>query len=200
MEQRCLYERGLELLNNTTVKGDLASLQLALKSYQPRVNLRDDVYIWLTIILALQAAEIGNFGVGCVLVDKNGNVVTGGHNKVFNPYFRSDLHAEMVTMSQFEDENQNITNLENYTLYTSLESCPMCLVRLITSGVGMILHAAPDIDGGMVHKMKDLPQTWTTLSERQIFNQADCSKEMMDIAGEIFNYSANKLNSKLERR
>ena len=196
-----LNKWGLELLRITTPDNDdLSSWKHILITYQPLENLRDDVYIWMTIILALKAADIGNFGVGSVLVDGNGNVVAAGHNKVFEPYFRSDLHAEMVVMSQFEDENQDITNLENYTLYTSLESCPMCLARLITSGVGTILHAASDIDGGMVHKIMDLPPTWRTLSERQVFNQAKCSQKMINIAGDIINYSVNQLNSRLEQR
>ena len=38
----------------------------------------------------------------------------------------------------------------------SLESCPMCSVRLITSGVNKVLHAAHDMKGGMVRNMRNL--------------------------------------------
>lgn len=192
---------GLELLGIVTPhNSDLSSWKHILEMYKPLENLNDDVYIWLTLILALQAADIGNFGVGSVLVDGNGDVVATGHNKVFEPYFRSDLHAEMVVMNQFEDESKDVTNLENYTVYTSFESCPMCLARLITSSVGTILHAAPDKDGGMVHKIMDLPPIWRSLSKRQVFNQAKCSKTMISIAANIINYSVNQLNNRLEQR
>jgi len=46
----------------------------------------------------------GNFGVGCIIVDVYGNVIVQGHNEVFHPYFRSDRHAEMVVMREFEDK------------------------------------------------------------------------------------------------
>ncbi len=103
-------------------------------------------------------------------------------------------------MSQFEDAYPDLTNLDNYTLYTSLESCPMCLARLITSGISTILHAASDINGGMVHKMMDLPPTWRTLSERQVFQTAKCSQELITIAGNVINYSIHQLNDRLEQR
>ncbi|MDL5503021.1 MAG: nucleoside deaminase, partial [Candidatus Methanoperedens sp.] len=99
----------------------------------------DDKYVWLKNVLALKGVDSGNFGVGCILVDFHGNVVVQGHNEVFNPYFRSDRHAEMVVMDEFEDTHRDIPMIQGFTLYTSLESCPMCFVRLITSGVNKVL-------------------------------------------------------------
>lgn len=200
VEQGHVYEWGLELLERTVVKKELTPIKLYLQSYRLKVDLHDDIYIWLTTILALKAAEMGNFGVGSVLIDRQGNLVGYGHNKVFNPYFRSDLHAEMVVMSQFEDENRNITHLEEHKLYTSLESCPMCLARLITSRVGSVLHAAQDVNGGMVHKIVDLPPGWVNLSKRQSFNQADCSHELVNMASKIISYSVAELDKILENR
>jgi len=63
---------------------------------------QDDKYIWLTNVLALKAVDSGNFGVGCILVDSSDNIIAEGHNEVFNPYFRSDRHAEMVVMDKLK--------------------------------------------------------------------------------------------------
>jgi cytosine deaminase len=106
----------------------------------------------------------------------------------------------MVVMDEFEDTNQNILNPGGFTLYTSLESCPMCLTRLITSGVSRILHAASDIEGGMVHKMKYLPQFWIDLVAGQVYSQAKCSQELINIANEIFLYNADELKEKLKNK
>ncbi len=181
-------------LNN----GSITKMKTSLLDYQFDLDYPDDKYVWLTNALALKAVDAGNFGVGCILVDGRGNVVIEGHNEVFNPYFRSDLHAEMVVMDTFENMHRNFMDLKDYTLYTSLESCPMCLVRLITSGVCRILHAAPDIRGGMVHVFEDVPEFWSDLSEGKVFSQANCSQEMINAAGKIFLLNVDELIERIK--
>src|SRR5262245_27729585 len=70
---------------------------------------------------ALAAARQGNYGVGAVLLDATGQAVALGRNQVFAPQFRSDLHAEMVTMNAFEMQYANVANLWGYTLISSME-------------------------------------------------------------------------------
>lgn len=191
---------GLNLLRTITPHNSaLSELKHKIENYKTLQSYNDDIYAWLTVILALRAANMGNFGVGALLINGDRDIVTVGHNQVFEPYFRSDLHAEMVVMNQVETNIKEIGNLEGYTIYTSLEPCPMCFTRLLTSGVGTILQVAPDYDGGMVHKIKDLPPVWRALSERKVFAPAKCSKTMTDIAGDIFNYSESQLHSRLKQ-
>jgi len=171
-----------------------------LENYQFDAECSDDDYSWLTCVLALESVNSGNFGVGSVLVDHAGIIVAWGHNEVFNPYFRSDRHAEMVVVDKFEDANRNVTKLEGYTLYTSLESCPMCLARLITSRINRIVYVAEDTSGGMIHKLKDLPSIWIELADSQIFSNACCSQEIVNTAIQIFSINAQELNEMLRNR
>jgi tRNA(Arg) A34 adenosine deaminase TadA len=202
MTNEMVRKLGLEHLSTTNLRNDsidkwrtwLSDYRLSNKSPEA------DKYVWLTCVLALKAVSAGNFGVGCILVDNAGNVIVQGHNKVFYPYFRSDQHAEMVVLNIFEETHQNDTGLGGYTLFTSLESCPMCLARLITSGISKISYAAPDMDGGMVHRMKLLPPVWIELAKLQLFDQAKCSKSLINAAQEIFLLNADELNQILERR
>ena len=117
----------------------------------------DDPYAWLTDVLALKSVNSGNYGVGSILVGVGGEIAAMGHNLVYSPYFRSDLHAEMVTVNYFEKENPQITTLKEYALYTSLESCPMCLVRLISAGINRVVYVSSDPIGGMVNAISLLP-------------------------------------------
>jgi len=171
-----------------------------LMNYQFNDECADDDYGWLTCALALKSVNFGNFGVGSVLVDHSVSVVAWGHNEVFNPYFRSDRHAEMVVVDKFEDAYQNVTKLEGYTLYTSLESCPMCLARLITSRINKIVHVAEDTTGGMVHKLENLPAIWMELADSQIFSKANCSLELVKASIQIFLINAEELNEMLKNR
>lgn len=160
----------------------------------------DDCFIWFTNILALKGVYDGNFGVGCVLIDSNNNIIAQGNNEVLIPYFRSDRHAEMVVMDKFEDTHPDIHKKESYILYTSLESCPMCLVRLITSDINKVLYAAPDSWAGMVSRMVEMPPLWIELYEGKVFTQADCSQELIDAAHDIFFLNANELLEKIKNR
>jgi tRNA(Arg) A34 adenosine deaminase TadA len=103
-------------------------------------------------------------------------------------------------MDNFEENYQDITSVEGYILYTSLEPCPMCLTRLITSGINTVLHAAPDEGGGMVHKASDLPRVWIELLGGRFFGQAKCSRDLVNAANQIFLYNADALNKKLKNR
>ncbi len=62
-------------------------------------------------------------------------------------------------------------------------------------GLGLIV-----MEGGMVHKMKYLPQFWIDLVTGQIYSQAECSQELTNIANEIFLYNADELKEKLKNR
>lgn len=179
---------------------EICKWKTLLTDYQFDEKHAHDSHVWLTCVLALNAVYLGNFGIGSVLAGPDGDVLIQGHNEVFNPYFQSSRHAEMVVMDKFEETHKKIAKLKKYTLYTSLESCPMCLARLITSGVSRVLYAAPDANSGMVHKMEELPRVWLELAIHQNFGQADCSQYLADAAKNIFLLNAGELDEKLKYR
>ena len=171
-----------------------------LCSYRPNPCFVDDFYALEACKLALQAVVSGNFGIGCIVVDPNGVIVAKGHNQVFYPYFRSDRHGEMVVMNKIEEYNRSTNGMKGYKLYTSLESCPMCMARLITSGCESIIHVADDPSGGMVHLKDNLPPMWIELAKTQTFNKARCSLQIEEAAKSIFFLNAEELNERLLKR
>jgi hypothetical protein len=76
----------------------------------------------------------------------------------------------------------------------------MCLVRLIESGIGTVAYAAPDLPGGMVRRINELPHAWSDLSSEQTFRQADCSLVLTDIAQKIFEFDIDKRYKRLAER
>jgi cytosine deaminase len=171
-----------------------------LQKYNFLSEYPDDPYAWLTDILALKSVDSGNYGVGSILVGADGKLAAMGHNLVYSPHFRSDLHAEMVAVNDFEEENPQITTLKQYTFYTSLEPCPMCLTRLISAGINKVFYVSSDSIGGMVNAISLLPPLWKELSEPQIFTKAHCSTELSNAATEIMLINAEELLEILRKR
>lgn len=183
-------------MNKMTLK-KLNNFEKKVKNYSPHQNFPDDKFIKITIQEAILAVREGNIGVGAVLVNKNGDIIQRGHNHLFYPYFRSDLHAEMDVMTKFEERYKNITSMKEFILFTSLEPCPMCLTRLICSGVHKIIYGAEDKEGANVKELNCMPPIWIKLSENQQFMQANCSKILKALAFEIFLLTAEEANTLL---
>ena len=176
---------GLNAENVVPFDMDLPEISRRLNQFQP-IKPHDAVSV-MAIQEAIGAIEKGGWGIGAVLIDNQSGVIIGrGQNKTT----RSDWHAEMDLLNQFEDEHQDKKArkalLAHCTLVTSLEPCPMCLCRMIAAGVGTVYYVAPDVPGGMVHLLDRLPETWQELAKGKIYAPADCSAELVTIAGAVF--------------
>jgi cytosine deaminase len=196
-----LINRGRDLLASiTSPLTSTLKFRQQLEDYAFNAEFKDDVPAWLTCVAALKGVDCGNFGVGSIIVDDRDNLAAVGYNQVFHPYFRSDGHAEMIAMETFEKENQDIVDMSRYRLYTSLESCPMCMTRLIVSGIRNIIHVAGDDDGGMVHLAENLPPVWLELIVSQSFEPARCSPELKKTAAEILSTTREERDALLFKR
>ncbi len=201
-------EKYTNLLANLNLQSEtLAGFQAGLLDYRLQARYPDDYHAWIAATLALKAIADNNFGIGSLLLDEKGNIVAEGHNHVFSPYFRSDRHAEMVVLNDFENKMQyrdakEDIRIDQYTLFTSLEPCPMCSARIITSGIGRIKFTVEDDTGGFARTIGEFPAAWQDLANKpykQYFTRADCSRELVAISSDIFLYNADRLNTQLRR-
>ena len=173
-----------------------------LNEFDPSLELIHEKASLRACELAVKAAELGTFGVGAVLLDERGEIMLEGHNEVFVGGFRSDLHAEMVVMNKLETSPALSEMVGDYTLVTSLEPCPMCMTRLIFSGVGTVLHVRADDIGGMVQRKSLLPPVFREISESQgqVWGLAECSAKLRDAAFHIWDQSRPGLDNRLASR
>lgn len=176
-------------------------IEEALRSFVPDKKYPDDSLATACIWEAIAAVEEGNFGAGCVITNRFGAVIASGHNQVFCPKFRSDAHAEMVTMDAFE-KTRDLESMRGYTLFASLEPCPMCTTRLISAGCQRVRYVADDDLGGMVRHIHRLPGVWPSLAAppRQDWGKAQCSPKLQQLAWDVFQSNVAELNEKLNRR
>ena len=66
---------------------------------------------------------------GAVIVDKEGNIIAEGNNKVLKTKDPT-AHAEITAIRE-ACKKLNTYDLSEYILYTSCEPCPMCLSAII---------------------------------------------------------------------
>ncbi|MGY6217346.1 nucleoside deaminase [Methylolobus aquaticus] len=157
----------------------------------------DEAACWLSCVLALRAVCAGSYGVGALILDGEGCVIEAGWNQLLDPYFRSDAHAEMIVLSSFEARWANRSK-QDLTLYSSLEPCPMCYARLLTSGIGRVVYLADDELAGMVSRADQMPPLWRELAATREFCRAEADEELRQLAMDIFLVNGRELDERLK--
>lgn len=100
---------------------------------------KDTVFMRGAVALSKAAVEHGNEPFGAVLV-KDGKIVFTNENRI---YTRHDptFHAEAGLIRDFCAET-GITDLREYTLYSSCEPCFMCSGAMVWVKLGRLVYAA----------------------------------------------------------
>jgi tRNA(adenine34) deaminase len=180
---------------------EIDRLYAALEAYVPQPDHEDDRYAWLAVAEAFKAAREGNAAVGALLVDENGHIVLSARNRMFYPYFRSDLHAEMELLTNYENILKGEKTLKGYTLYSSLEPCEMCTIRIINSGVSHVYYVAEDLGKGGITGPNKLAPHWARLAAYQEFGSARCAPELARISLALFELTIGDVVARMiERR
>ncbi len=154
---------------------------------------------WVSCVLAFASLCCGNFGIGALIVDGAGRVFASGHNEICAPRFRSDAHAEMVVISEFETRWPNASK-SGLALYTSLEPCPMCYTRILISGLTRVFWVADDEAGGMVRRAHLMPEYWRAMEDRCRFDRAETRAPLRGLALDILNYNLDDLGATVQLR
>ena len=96
--------------------------------------------------------------IGAVVTTNDGEIVSYGRNRIFDKDSSHSLagtymaHAEMTAMSQLiEDQHPNI---RSYSLYTTMEPCPMCFGTMLMMHLGKLLYGSRDSFAGAT-ELKD---------------------------------------------
>lgn len=176
---------------------ELDKLAQRVKNYQLNPEFRDEEIGLRCCQLALDALQSGNYGVAAVLLDATGNVLVEAHNQVFSEQFCSAGHAEMRVIDAYEADFQNQYPAHQLKLMVSLEPCPMCLSRILLSGVGLIKYMVEDPAGGMVSRISDMPPAWRNLASLQSFYDAHISDELRQLAYDLSQHQLDYLRGKL---
>ncbi len=177
----------------------IIDLEARIAAYVPDSRYRDDAFGLVVVKDAIVSLRAGSGGIGACLVDgRTGEIVERGRNRQYSPYFRSDMHAEMDLLNRYEDRlqkkgggksNNDPRQCGDLILFTSTEPCPMCLTRIINSGLQRMYWINNDADGGMAHRLEQMPPFWRRFAAGRDFRQAECSSNLQGIAEDLFRHS-----------
>ena len=166
----------------------LSKVDKYLENYKPVKP--DDHFSLSANKAALEGCMKGGFGIGAILVNPEGIIIETAYNSMIQMN-RSDLHAEMTLMDKFESNPDNDKYRNGYTMkpgyivYSSAEPCPMCMIRLATAKVDTKYNCKNDGDS-LTRYMNNFPPFWKKLCLKYPCKQADCSKELSDVAYLLF--------------
>ncbi len=148
---------------------------------------------------AYHAYMKGNFGISC-LIYREEQIVAHGQNRMIFPNFSSGLHAEMDAINTLEQSNTKLKNVSNLKLYSSLEPCPMCLARIINSGITEIFYIAEDKQGGGVDFLKVMPPIWQKLGANLKIRKMELPKEFEELAHNLAFANAEQIHKAILSR
>ena len=110
---------------------------------------QDERFMKKAIDLAREAVRHGNEPFGAVLV-KDGQIVYTNENQIYTKHDFT-YHAEMGLIRNFCEET-GITDLGEYTLYSSCEPCFMCSGAMVWAKLGRLGYGASDVElCGLIH-------------------------------------------------
>ncbi len=103
----------------------------------------DEGFMAEAIRLSQLAVEHGNEPFGAVLV-KDGEIVFSNENQIYTKHDPT-FHGEFGLIRQFCAET-GITDLRDYTMYSSCEPCFMCSGAMVWVKLGRLVYGASNDD------------------------------------------------------
>jgi len=178
------------ILADDPIKVIIKKLHKYLVNFQPEDEYSDDIYAKVANLQALRSVSQGGYGIGSVLINQDGKIIARAHNSQIQKH-RSDLHAEMTLLTNFEEGPlaRKYVNIYVYkpglTVFSSAEPCPMCFIRINTTGADT-KYCTPGPDDGMVSRMDYLPPYWKEMALKRKITIGDCSPVMQKISHLLF--------------
>ena len=113
-----------------------------------------EYYMAKALELAREAAEDGEVPVGCIILDKDNNIIGRGRNrreKCSDATAHAEIEAIREACSKLGD-----WRLDECSIYVTLEPCPMCTGAIINSRIPKLVFGARDAVTGSCGSVIDL--------------------------------------------
>lgn len=137
-------------------------------------------------LVGVEKKDGGPFGA--IIVDKNGNIISKGHNAVLTSHDPT-LHAEVMAIRE-ACRKLGTHDLSGYTIYSSCEPCPMCLSAIIWSNINTLYYGATRKDAAKIGFRDDIIYEYlankNNILEKQEINSLKCKELLDNYEGEMY--------------
>ncbi|MBQ9664436.1 MAG: nucleoside deaminase [Oscillospiraceae bacterium] len=106
------------------------------------------------LLLAGEAAEMGEVPVGCVVTDAEGKIIGRGRNRREEAH-DATAHAELEAIRE-ACETVGDWRLDGCSIYVTLEPCPMCAGAIINARIPRVVFGAREENTGSCGSVIDL--------------------------------------------
>ncbi len=129
------------------------------------------------------AKKEGNRAFSAILV-KDDEIVARSHNKVLSSYDPTS-HAELIIIKDFCTKN-SISDLREYTLYSTCEPCPMCASAIVWAKIGTIVYGCDNDEWPTNYKRQNnlsceevIKRSWQDIKIIKHILREECKKSFV---------------------
>jgi len=139
-------------------------------------------FLELSLVEAEKALNDGNYPIGSLVVDQNGEVISTQRNQCSN---QNDVtaHAEVLNLREI-----GMSSPDNLSIFTSLEPCFGCSFFIARSKVVKIYSALKDPHKGGIGDLKSQAQFENFFADVELINEpfADLAEKSRNLMRDYF--------------
>jgi tRNA(adenine34) deaminase len=133
------------------------------------------------IALAAEAGAAGEVPVGAVVIGPEGDCIAAAGNQREHQHDPT-AHAEILVLQQAA-QHLNRWQLQDCTLYVTLEPCPMCAGAIVQARLGKLVYGADDPKTGAVRTVLNIPDSAASFHRMEVLGgilETDCRQQLQN--------------------
>ena len=143
----------------------------------------DKNFMSLALEQARRAYQEGEVPIGAVLIDEDGILICGDHNRI-EQLNDATAHAEILTL-RAASLKLNRRRLSKCTLYSTVEPCAMCAGALVLCRVKRLVYGATDSKFGAAESIFNVVDN-LALNHRLIVTAGVMEVECLELMKNFF--------------
>ena len=144
-------------------------------------QLSDEYFMQQALKEAQDAFEQDEVPVGAMIISPDGEIISTGENRRERDRDPT-AHAEIIAIRSAGKYLDN-WHLDGYTLYVTLEPCPMCAGAIIAARLTLLVYGADDAKTGSIRTVLNIPDSAASNHKLTVIGgilESACRQQLQD--------------------